>query len=80
MAGGVGDISFGSAAADGPITSYAAELNANVGCVECTVNWPAGAEVFELPESSDEFRIGWGEAGPQSEGWYPWWSGTIRVR
>ena len=24
--------------------------------------------------------IGWGEGGGQPEGWYPWWSGTIRVR
>lgn len=30
--------------------------------------------------SSTKFRIAWGEAGPESEGWCPWTAGTINLR
>ncbi len=40
---------------------------------------PTKSALFE-ERSYTAFRIGWGEGGPQDEGWYPWWSGTIRLR
>ena len=30
--------------------------------------------------TADAGLVGWGECGPQWEGWYPWWSGTIMLR
>ena len=64
----------------GPTTSYAAELTMNVECRDCVADWPADEAIYALTASSVEFRIGWGEAGGQHEGWFPWWSGTIRLR
>jgi hypothetical protein len=78
--GGVGDVSFGSPDQTGPITSYARELSKNTECHDCTIAWPAANRVFKLSQPSNAFRIGWGESGPQSEGWYPWWNGTIQLR
>lgn len=77
---GVGDVSFGSAADSGPTTSYGATLSSRYECSSCTRAWPGGTSVYSLSSTSTQFRIGWGEAGPQREGWYPWWSGTIRLR
>lgn len=76
---GSGDISFGSGSSTGPVTSYAAE-GTSVDCESCDIPWPAGVRIFSVGGTSTSFRIGWGEAGAQSEGWYPWWSGTIMVR
>jgi len=78
--GGVGDISFGSPDENGPTTSYARHLKSNITCYDCVIAWPANKQVFKLRQSSKAFRIGWGESGGESEGWYPWWSGTIRIR
>jgi hypothetical protein len=76
----VGDVSFGTSDDPGPLTSYAEHIGYNFDCYNCTLAWPRGSEIFTLPSSSTAFRIGWGEHGPQSEGWCPWWSGTIRLR
>ena len=81
LGGGVGDVSFGAASEDGPTTSFARHLDANFDCAACELEWPAGADIFGLEGGeATQFRIGWGEAGGQAEGWFPWWSGTIRVR
>ena len=72
-----GDISFGSPADAGPITSFAAQgvdVDLNVGFIP----WPADGVIFSL--AGPGFRIGWGEAGGQSEGWLPWSSGNVFVR
>jgi len=74
-----GDVSFGSAEAMGPATSYAAQ-GTTVGCERCITDWPADRSVVVLPADATSFRIGWGEAGSQAEGWYPWWGGTIALR
>jgi hypothetical protein len=79
-AGGTGDVSFGSAEEMGPVTSYAATLNMNIDCPTCEVDWPGMMTIYQTGMPSTSFRVGWGEAGGQVEGWYPWWSGTIRVR
>ena len=90
--GGWGDVSFGIPSMPGPVTSYAAEgvssnecsscsANANyLSCTDCTFDWPAPDKVYTPGVSSTEFRIGFGEHGPQHEGWYAWWSGMIMVR
>jgi len=77
--GSDGDVSFGDAAAVGPVTSYAALAQA-VGCEACITPWPAGATLFSVGGSSVALRIGWGEGGGEAEGWYPWWAGTIFLR
>ena len=78
--GNVGDVSFGSPDQAGPITSFAAR-GAAFECSGCTFPWPANGTVFSLPSTATRFRIGFGEAlCGQSEGWYPWWTGTIRLR
>ncbi len=77
----VGDISFGFADDDGPVTSFAKELNDDVLVGHNQViAWPEDEEVFETDDASDRFRIGWGDEGEPSEGWWPWWSGYIFVR
>jgi hypothetical protein len=75
-----GDISFGSAFEQGPRTSFAAELDSDVDCSQCTVQWPRGETTFELATPDTAFRIGWGEAGSEAEGWCPWWQGAILLR
>jgi hypothetical protein len=78
--GNVGDVSFGTPASSGPVTSYAALLTAAWSQASATLNWPGNTSVYTVP-SSTQFRIGWGEAAcAQTEGWYPWWSGTIMLR
>ena len=77
---GWGDISFGTAAESGPVTSYAAYLVQNWSSNNEELAWPGDADTYALMNASDTFRIGWGEAGGEHEGWYPWWTGTIRLR
>lgn len=76
-----GDISFGSGNAAGPITSYS-RFFGQTQCGECVLPWTqfGPSTPFDVPGSATKFRIGWGESGPQHEGWYPWWSGGIRLR
>ncbi len=77
----VGDISFGFADDRGPVTSFAKELNDDVLVQQYqSIAWPEDEQVFETNSSSDQFRIGWGDEGAPSEGWFPWWSGYILVR
>jgi len=74
-----GDISFGAAEQPGPVTSFSGE-GVVTNCESCQIPYPASGVIHTLGMVSEAFRIGWGEAGGQHEGWYPWWSGTIRVR
>ena len=74
-----GDIGFGSADNAGPTVSYAS-LGYTGECQNCTISWPGGSNVYDVGLLSQTFRMGWGEACGQLEGWYPWWAGTIRVR
>jgi hypothetical protein len=78
--GSYGDVSFGDANASGPITSYAAQISTNEQCQTCTHDWPPGTIVFDMGATATAFRIGWGEGGGESEGWYPWYQGTIFLR
>ena len=80
IAGGRGDISFGSAEEAGPVTSYSQTLPGNVSCLDCETAWPGMMDIYQTGMESKAFRIGWGEGGGEAEGWFPWWSGTIRVR
>ncbi|MEZ4449235.1 MAG: fibrinogen-like YCDxxxxGGGW domain-containing protein [Nannocystaceae bacterium] len=79
-AGGTGDISFGSADEAGPVISFAATLANDFDCWDCELDWLPGAMIYAVQPDSKGLRIGWGEAGGQAEGWYPWWAGTIRIR
>jgi hypothetical protein len=78
-AAGVGDISFGAGDQGGPITSFA-QLGTTTECDDCELPWPGGTTIFGQAGRSTVFRIGWGEAGTQAEGWFPWFSGTIMLR
>ncbi len=80
IAGGSGDVSFGSAEEAGPVTSYSDTLPGNLSCFDCETPWPGMMSIYQTGMESKAFRIGWGEGGPEAEGWFPWWSGTIRVR
>ena len=73
-----GDISFGSADAEGPVTSFAAQ-GVNVDTTAAIVPFPANDTIFSVV-ATDGFRIGWGEEGSQSEGWFPWLSGSVFIR
>ncbi|WP_255215816.1 fibrinogen-like YCDxxxxGGGW domain-containing protein [Pseudenhygromyxa sp. WMMC2535] len=77
---GVGDVSFGAAENTGPTTSFAATLDESLSCSACETPFPNDLQLYEVDTTSSTFRIGWGEAGTQAEGWYPWWSGTIYLR
>ncbi len=74
-----GDVSFGSGEEMGPVTSYAAE-NPNINCTSCITAFEANDTPFALSGPSTLFRVGWGEAGSEDEGWYPWWSGCVYLR
>lgn len=74
-----GDISFGDANADGPTTSFAAQGMQTM-TPAALLAWPAGNTTFSVGASSTAFRIGWGEGGPQWEGWRPWVAGSIYLR
>ena len=75
-----GDVSFGCADEPGPVTSYSAQITENFECNDCDVPFPGGSTPYMVGATCTTFRIGWGETGEQSEGWYPWWSGTVYVR
>jgi hypothetical protein len=75
---GQGDISFGTPDKTGPEVSFTRQFG-NTKCTSCTFDWP-NTNPIGLDQTSTAFRIGWGEGGPEAEGWYPWWSGTIRLR
>lgn len=78
-AGSYGDISFGAAEEPGPITSFHA-AGVAIQCLACDIEFPGNGAVYTLAIESQALRLGWGESGSESEGWYPWWSGTFRVR
>lgn len=77
-----GAVSVGAATDPGPVTTWAAEEGPMqvVGDGEVAF-YPRLDDPFVLLEGpSTTVRIGWGEAGPYSEGMYPWWEGSILVR
>ncbi|EDM78018.1 hypothetical protein PPSIR1_23414 [Plesiocystis pacifica SIR-1] len=74
-----GDVSFGSGDEPGPTTSFAVE-NPNVNCTSCVTDFAANDTPFTLAGPTSLFRIGWGEAGSEDEGWFPWWSGSVYLR
>jgi hypothetical protein len=77
----LGDVSFGSAAKVGPETSYSRQPGiGNTSCFDCVISWPNTMDIYDVDFMSTKFRIGWGEAGPQTEGWNMWWNGAIFVR
>ena len=80
VSGGCGDISFGTSDNTGPTTSWNRLQSTAKNCHSCTFTWPGGAKVYSIGKSTKSFRIGWGECGPQWEGWYPWYSGYIMLR
>lgn len=48
---------------------------------EEVARYPRLGEPYETMQGpSTTVRISWGEAGPYSEGMYPWWEGSIFVR
>ena len=78
--GEAGDISFGIPDARGPRTSYGRyTIDDYEPCGDCEVAFPGARQIFGV-EESETLRISWGEAGLESEGWYPWWSGSIYLR
>ena len=78
---GHGDIAFGSPDENGPEASMydTSSSGCLFSCTNCQQSWPAGTQQYSLPLSS-EMRIAWGEYGTQSEGWYPWYEGSIFFR
>lgn len=76
--GNWGDGSFGSATQSGPVDSFEPNI-ADQSCHNCTHAWPNNDRVYSVPQTS-QFRLGWGEWGTQSEGWYPWWEGDVYLR
>ena len=74
-----GDVSFGSADEPGPVTSFAGE-GTDMMCVNCQQSFPNPDSPYMTAMSTSTLRIGWGEAGGQNEGWYPWFAGTLYLR
>ena len=80
---GHGDIALGSPDDSGPAASMFSGSTAPgclFSCKDCSVAWPEGTQVYEPDTSADQMRIAWGEYGSQSEGWYPWYTGTLFFR
>ena len=76
-----GDISFGSPADAGPVTSFARFAKSpGLQCQSCTVKWTKNNTIYKVSVASTVFRMDWGEGGSEHEGWYPWWSGYIYLR
>ena len=64
----------------GAVTSFA-RAGMDIECTSCDPFFPNDDPVLVHafgPETT--LRIGWGEEGPESEGWYPWWSGYVYLR
>jgi hypothetical protein len=78
FSGTQGDVSFGSIDRQGPTTSFAA-TNQSVHS-QNQVHTFESSHVFDIGIPTRNFTIGWGEGGPQWEGWYPWYSGYIYLR
>ncbi len=74
-----GDISFGTLDQSGPVDSFYRRLGED-GCVDCVLEWPANDTTILIGQTTQRFRISWGEGSGGSEGWYPCWRGTIRLR
>lgn len=75
-----GAVSLGSADEPGPATSWARDGGEQHICGGCEVAYPLQQTPFILAAPTTTLRIGWGEAGPNSEGLFPWWDGQIFVR
>ena len=75
-----GDVSFGSADDPGPAVTCGELLQDNHSCLDCELPFPGGSTIYPVGSVSTLFRMGWGEVGGQSEGWYPWWSGLVYLR
>jgi len=80
----MGDISFGTPFQAGPTYSYsrfaAGSFSNGTSCNSCVQPWPGQATINPIGGTSTKFRIAWSETGPEYEGWYPWWTGSIRFR
>ena len=57
VVGRAGDISFGDAAASGPLTSYARHLTAKFDCYNCQLKWPPGNKAYKLTKAATGFRM-----------------------
>ena len=80
VGGGRGDIVFGDPA-DVPAASFSKSLSGNVGYSEGKeMNWPGATDAIQLNGPATQFRIGWGEHGPENEGFSIWTGGTIWLR
>lgn len=78
-----GDISFGGSENAGPTTSFSrvvSEAPNEPMCQNCTIDWTENGTVYSVDRLDPGFRIGWGECGTQTEGWFPWWQGSVWVR
>jgi hypothetical protein len=73
-----GDVSFGSGDAAGPVDSFHRRLGQQQSQIG-TFSWPAAVGPLTVARTT-RFRLGWGEEGGESEGWYPWWSGEVLLR
>ena len=79
--GNVGDVSFGTPSSAGPVTSYAATIGAPWSMASATLDWPGGTTAYcTVPRRLSSASGGAKRPGAQTEGWYPWWSGTIMLR
>lgn len=73
-----GDVGFGAASQVGPVANLSVEVGTNINCNSCT--YTMGTSTYSIGSTVSQFRIGWGEYGSQSEGWYPWYDGLILLR
>ena len=79
--GSHGDVALGSPDDNGAVASMYAAAGGNLfGCRNCSLGWPTGNEIYATDAPADAMRIAWGEEGPQLEGWYPWYEGTLYFR
>ena len=82
---GEGDVIFGGNTA--PVISYGDTVNQNTclgngaqSCYDCVTPWPLGTDIFPMTTNEYGFTVGWAEGGGESEGWYPWYTGTVYLR
>lgn len=71
-----GDVGWGAASV-GPQVSLAV-FTGNASCKNCTYTLPN--DTHSVGQNATKFRVVWGEACGQSEGWKPWYSGDVYLR
>ena len=71
-----GDVALGAVVV-GPQISLA-NTNGTASCKNCT--YTLSNNTYNVGQNATKFRVVWGEGCGESEGWKPWYSGSVYIR